>query len=119
MNENFFTKFKKNRRGYFSFLIFCALVFFTFFAELIVNDKPLLMRFEGHFYFPIFQEISEKNLGGDFETAADFRDPFVQKLIEKNGWIIFAPIRFSYDTINYEIKTPAPSVAIQNLPVAS
>ncbi len=109
MNENFFTKFKKNRRGYFSFLIFSALVFFTFFAELIANDKPLLMRFDGHFYFPIFQEVSEKNLGGDFETATDFRDPFVQKLIEKNGWIIFAPIRFSYDTINYEIKTPAPS----------
>lgn len=90
-------------------MIFSALVFFTFFAELIANDKPLLMRFDGHFYFPIFQEVSEKNLGGDFETATDFRDPFVQKLIEKNGWIIFAPIRFSYDTINYEIKTPAPS----------
>ena len=67
------------------------------------------MRFNGDFYFPIFHEVSEKNFGGKFETAADFRDPQVQELIEKNGWIIFPPIRFSYDTINYEIKTPAPS----------
>ncbi len=105
----FFVKFKKNRRGYFSFLFLSSLFFLTLFAEFISNDKPLLVRFNGDFYFPIFHEISEKNFGGEFETAADFRDPQVQKLIEKNGWIIFAPIPFSYDTINYKIKTPAPS----------
>ncbi len=106
---NFLTKFRKNRRGYFSFLFLTSLFFLTLFAEFIASDKPLLVRFNGNFYFPIFHEISEKNFGGEFETAADFRDPQVQKLIEKNGWIIFPPIRFSYDTINYEIKTPAPS----------
>ena len=105
----FFAKFKKNRRGYFSFLFLSSLFFLTLFAEFISNDKPLLVRFNGDFYFPIFHEISEKNFGGEFETATDFRDPQVQKLIEKNGWIIFPPIRFSYNTINYEIKTPAPS----------
>ena len=109
MNQTFFTKFKKNRRGYFSFLFLSSLFFFTLLAEFIANDKPLLVRFNGDFYFPIFHEVSEKNFGGKFETAADFRDPQVQELIEKNGWIIFPPIRFSYDTINYEIKTPAPS----------
>lgn len=109
MNQTFLTKFKKNRRGYFSFLFLVSLFFLTLLAEFIANDKPLLVCFNGDFYFPIFHEISEKKFGGEFETAADFRDPQVQKLIEKNGWIIFPPIRFSYDTINYEIKTPAPS----------
>lgn len=109
MNQNFFTKFKKNRRGYFSFLFLSSFFFLTLFAELIANDKPLLVRFNGDFYFPAFHEISEKTFGGEFETAADFRDPQVQELIKKNGWIIFAPIPFSYNTINYEIKTPAPS----------
>lgn len=109
MQSSFFTKFKKNRRGYFSFLVFAVLFFATLFAELIAGEKPLLIRFEGKFYAPIFQEISEKKLGGIFETEADFRDPEVQILVEKNGWIIFPPIKFSYDTINYKINTPAPS----------
>ncbi len=106
---NFYSRFKQNRRGYFSFLIFTSLFLLTLFAEFIANDKPLVMRFEGDFYFPIFQEISEKKLGGEFETQADFRDPFLQKLVEKNGWMIFPPVNFSYDTINYEINSPAPS----------
>ena len=109
MKQTFFTKFKKNRRGYFSFLIFAFLFCLTLFAEFISNDKPLLVRFSGDFYFPIFSEISEKTFGGTFETAADFRDPQVQELIKKNGWMIFPPIPFSYDTINLSIKTPAPS----------
>lgn len=109
MTENFFAKFKKNRRGYFSFLIFFALFFVTFFAELIANEKPLLVNFNGNFYFPIFNQISEKDFGGQFETTADFRDPYVQRLIIEKGWIIFTPIPFSYDTINLSVKSPAPS----------
>ena len=109
MTENFFTKFKKNRRGYFSLLLFVLIFICTFFAEFIASDKPLLARFEGKFYFPIYQNISEKTFGGDFVTDADFRDPALQELIKKNGWIIFPPIPFSYDTINFDIKTPAPS----------
>ena len=107
--SSFFTKFKKNRRGYFSFLIFIFLFFATLFAELIAGEKPLLMSFEDEFYFPIFQEISEQKLGGVFETPVDFRDPIVQTLVKKSGWMIFPPIKFSYDTINYKINTPAPS----------
>lgn len=107
--QNFFTKFKKNRRGYFSFLIFATLFFLTLFAELIANDKPLLLRANGKFYFPIFAQVAEKDLGGEFETAADFRDPAVKKLVAENGWMIMPPIHFSYDTINLAIKTPAPS----------
>ncbi len=109
MPEKFFSKFKKNRRGYFSFLILLALFFITLFAELIANDKPLLVKFKGDFYLPVFSDFSEKEFDGEFETKADFRDPAVQKLITANGWIIFPPIPFSYDTINLSIKTPAPS----------
>lgn len=106
---NFFTKFKKNRRGYFSFLVFVSIFFFTSIAEFIANDRPLLVRFDGNFYFPTFQKISEKTFGGDFETDTDFRDPEVKELIEKNGWLVMPPIPFSYDSINYKIATPAPS----------
>lgn len=112
----FLTRFKKNRRGYISFLIFSFLFFLTLFAEFIANDKPLFLKYQNHFYFPIFQNISEKEIGGVFESAADFRDPFVQKTISQNGFLIFPPIKFSYDTINYSITTPAPSKPnIENL----
>ena len=109
MNHDFVSKFKKNRRGYYSFIIFAILFLSTLFAELIANDRPLLVRFNGNFYLPFLSEIPETTFGGEFETNTDFRDPEVQKLINKEGWIVFAPIPFSYDTINYNISTPAPS----------
>ena len=116
MTNKFIGKFKQNRRGYYSSLVFLFLFFLTFFAEIISNDKPLLIRFNDNFSFPIFKTYSEKYFGGEFETVADFRDPAVQELIKKDGWIIFAPIPFSYDTINFDVKTPAPSKpSLQNL----
>jgi microcin C transport system permease protein len=120
MSENFFTKFKKNKRGYYSFLIFIALFLLTLFAEFIANDKPLLIKFNNKFYFPIIKSYPETTFGGVFETEADYRDKAVQELIKqdenKDGFMIFSPIPFSYDTINYEIKTPAPSKpTMQNL----
>jgi microcin C transport system permease protein len=109
MTQTFTAKFNKNRRGYFSFIILATLFLITIFAEFLANDKPLVVYFKNKFYFPIIQNIPEKNFGGEFETQADFRDPAVQELINKNGWMIFAPIPFSYQTINFNIKTPAPS----------
>jgi len=109
MTQTFTAKFNKNRRGYFSFIILATLFLITIFAEFLVNDKPLVVYFKNKFYFPIVQNIPEKNFGGEFETQADFRDPAVQELINKNGWMIFTPIPFSYQTINFNIKTPAPS----------
>jgi len=109
MTQTFTAKFNKNRRGYFSFIILATLFLITIFAEFLTNDKPLAVYFKNKFYFPIIQNIPEKNFGGEFETQADFRDPAVQELINKNGWMIFAPIPFSYQTINFNIKTPAPS----------
>ncbi len=113
---NFFSKFKKNRRGYFSFIILIFLFFISLFAEFIANDKPLLVSFQGDYHFPIIFDVLEKDLGGEFESLADFRDPFLQKKIRENGFIIFAPIPFYYDTINYNLKTPAPSKpSLENL----
>jgi len=102
--------FKANRRGYWSLWIFTILFVISLFAELIANDKPLFVRFDGRSYFPIFVTYSETTFGGDFETAADYRDPYLQKLIaERGGFMIWPPIRYSYDTHNLDLPTPAPS----------
>jgi microcin C transport system permease protein len=116
MFKNFLNKLKKNRRGYFSLLIFSALFCLTLFAEIIANDKPLMVGFGDKIYFPAFKYYSETTFGGVFETETDYRDRAVQDLIKKDGWMIFAPIPFSYDTINYQVETPAPSKpSLQNL----
>lgn len=78
-------------------------------AEFVANDKPLLIKYDSGFYTPVFQNYPETTFGGDFETEADYRDPFVAELINEKGWMIWPPIRFSYDTINYNLPTPAPS----------
>jgi microcin C transport system permease protein len=105
----FLTKFKKNRRGYFSFLLLSFLFFSTLFAELIANDKPLLIRFDGDFYFPVFTTYSEKTFGGIFESEADYLDPAVQGMIDSKGWMVFPPIPFSYKTISFNVESAAPS----------
>ncbi len=109
MQQGWFNKFKKNKRGHYSFLIFAVIFSLTFFAEIIANDKPIVVRFRGDFYFPIVSKIAETKFGGVFETDADYRDVAVQKMIEKDGWMIWPLLRFSYDTINYNLQTPAPS----------
>ena len=89
LNSRRWQNFKANKRGYWSFWIFSALFFISLFAELIANDRPLLIRFDGHLYWPAFVTYSETTFGGDFETAADYRDPYVQKLItDKGGSIV-------------------------------
>jgi microcin C transport system permease protein len=102
--------FKTNRRGYWSLWIFLVLFFVTLFAEFIANDKPLYISFSGKSYFPVVFTYPETTFGGDFETAADYRDPYLQKLIaDKGGWMIWPPIRYSYSTHNLDLPTPAPS----------
>jgi len=102
-------QFKANKRGYWSFWIFLTLLILCIGAEFIANDKPLLLKYNGGLYTPVFQNYAETEFGGDFETEADYRDPYVKELIEADGWMIWPPIRFSYDTINYNLPTPAPS----------
>ncbi len=110
INARRWRNFKANKRGYWSFWLFLLLFFVTLFSEFIANDKPLLISFEGEYLTPVFNFYPETKFGGDFETAADYRDPFVQELIaKKGGWILWAPIRYSYDTINLDLKVPAPA----------
>jgi microcin C transport system permease protein len=101
--------FKANRRGYWSLWIFSALFLATLFAEVLANDEPLLVRYGGAFYFPVFQAYPETMFGGFLETEADYSDPEVQELIEEKGWIVWPLIPFSFDTICYDLPTPAPS----------
>ena len=101
--------FKANKRGYYSGLVFCILFFISIFAEFIANDKPVLLFFKGEFHFPVFQKISETHFGGEFETEADYKDPYVKNLINKNGFFVMPLIEYSYDTINYDLKVPSPS----------
>ncbi len=101
--------FKANKRGYISLWIFLALFLITMAAELVANDKPLLVRYQGGFYFPIVQNYTETTFGGDFETYADYRDPYIADKINAAGWMIWPPIPYSYDTINYDLTQPAPS----------
>ena len=101
--------FSRNRRGFWSLWIFLGIFFLSLFAELIANDKPLLVRYEGAFYMPVLTEYPETVFGGEFLTEADYRDEFVIKLINDKGWMVWPLIPYSYDTINYGLKTPAPA----------
>jgi microcin C transport system permease protein len=101
--------FCRNRRGFWSLWIFLAVFLVTLFAEFIANDRPILVRFNGAWYFPVLADYPETTFGGEFPTAADYRDPAVKKLITAKGWMLWPPIPFSYSTINYDLPSPAPS----------
>jgi microcin C transport system permease protein len=101
--------FRANRRGYWSLWIFLAIFGLTLCAEVIANDKPLLVRYEGQFYFPVVKSYPETTFGGVFPTEAVYRDPALIALIQAKGWMLWPPIPFSYDTINYALPVPAPA----------
>ena len=101
--------FRANRRGYWSLWIFGVIFIFCLLAEFVANDKPLLVRYDGDYYFPIFQVYPETTFGGFFETEAEYRDPEVRDLINERGWMVWPLIPFSYDTINYDLNVPAPA----------
>jgi microcin C transport system permease protein len=110
INRRRWQNFKSNRRGYWSFWIFLTLFIISLFAEFIANDKPFMINHGGKLYFPSIVTYSETAFGGEFETAADYRDPYLQNLIaEKGGKIWWPPIRYSYSTHNLDLPTPAPS----------
>lgn len=110
INRRRWENFKANKRGFYSLWVFLVLFILTLFAEFIANDKPLVLRYDGGLYFPVFQTYPETTFGGEFQTEADYRDPFVQDLIkDKGGWMLWPPIRYSYRTINLNLPEPAPS----------
>jgi len=110
LNRRRWQNFTSNRRGYWSLWLFLVLFVVTLFAEFICNDKPYFVSFEGKYYFPAIIDYPETAFGGDFETAADYRDPYLAKLIaDKGGTMLWPPIRYSYNTHNLDLPTPAPS----------
>ena len=111
LNRKRWEKFKSHKRGYISLWLFGILLIGSFFAEFIANDKPLLVKYEGKYLFPIFTQYSETHFGGDFQTEANYKDSFVQELILQNNanYIIFAPIPYSYNTIIYDLGAPSPT----------
>ncbi len=103
-------RFKRNRRGFFSLILFALLFGITLPAEIISNDVPLLVRYEGHYYFPIIVSYPETTFGGDFETETDYKDPFIMKILNaKDNFTLFPPNQHSYNSINQEINGPLPS----------
>ena len=109
LNKRGLSNFKSNKRGLFSFWIFSFLFIISIFADFIANDKPLIVKYDQNYYFPIIYNYSETVFGGDFETEADYRDPYVKKLIQNQGWIIMPIIPFTYNTIIRDLEMPAPS----------
>ena len=110
LNRRRWENFKRNRRGYWALWLFLVLFFVSLFAEFIANDKPFLILMNGRAYFPVVVTYPETTFGGDFETAADYRDPFLQELIaKKGGTMIWPPIHYRYDSHNLDLPTPAPS----------
>jgi microcin C transport system permease protein len=101
--------FKQNKRGYYSLLVFLFLFALTCCAELITNDRPLLIKYQSHYFFPLVQDYPETTFGGDFDTRADYRDPFIKEKIDKDGWMLWPLLRYNYDSINYDLPVPAPA----------
>lgn len=102
-------QFRRNRRGYVSLWLFGFLFIVSLFAEVVANDKPIFLRHQGEFYFPVFKAYPETTFGGEFATEADYRDPYVAELIAQDGFMVWPPIRYSYDTINYLQTAPSPA----------
>ena len=112
MQNNFITKwskFKGKKKSYYSLILFIIIFSFSLTIELFSNDKPLLVKYKEEYYFPIFKQYSEITFGGDFETEADYADLYVLNLIKKNGFVIFPLLRYSFDTINYNLTSPPPT----------
>ena len=103
-------RFRQSRRGYWSLIIFVVLFVMSLGAELLSNDKPLVARYNGNIIFPIVQTWSEKSFGGDFDSPADFLDPFIQDQFKKDGnWAVYPPNHYRYDTLNYFARAPNPA----------
>ena len=109
INQRRLANFRANRRGYVSLQLFLVLFVVSLFAELIANDRPLVIFYDGRYYWPVFETYPETTFGGFFPTEAVYTDPAVQELIAEKGWAIWPPIPYSFDTVAYDLSEPAPS----------
>ena len=102
-------RFRRNRLGFVSLVVFCVLVLLSLFAELISNDRPLLVYYRGQLYVPIVRDYPETTFGGDFLSTADYLDPYVRKKItEGSNWAIYAPNPYGAGTLSYYSSHPFP-----------
>lgn len=110
MNQRRFARFKAHKRGWYSLWIFLFLFIFSLGAEFIANDKPLLVQYDGDYYFPVVKRYPETTFGGEFPLQANYKSPYIQELIaEKDGWMLWPIIPFHYSSINYDLQMPAPA----------
>ncbi|WP_431688909.1 ABC transporter permease [Hahella sp. NBU794] len=101
--------FKSHRMGFYSLWLFLFIFLFCLLAELVANDKPILVKYDDSYYLPIWNTYLETEFGGEFEFEADYKDPYVAKLIDDKGWMIWPLVPYSYKTIIYDLDSPAPS----------
>ena len=110
LNRRRFERFKANKRGWWSLWLFLILFVLSLGAELIANDKPLAVHYDGGWYFPALKRYPETTFGGEFPLEANYKSPYIQELLKaKDAWTLWAPIPFSYQSINYDLKVPAPA----------
>ncbi|MEH3146878.1 MAG: ABC transporter permease [Methylobacterium frigidaeris] len=108
LNRRRLANFRANRRGYWSAILFGVLFNVSLFAGFIANDRPIIASYKGEILMPIFIDYPEEKFGG-FLARTDYRDPMIRKELTGNGWAIWPPIRYSYDTHNLDLPVPAPA----------
>jgi len=101
--------FRRNRRGFWALWLFLALFVVTLGAELVANDRPIVVSYQGSLYFPVVKNYPEVTFGGDFLTYTDYRDPYMAAKIAENGWALWPPIRHDYQSLSTEITRPHPA----------
>ena len=101
--------FRANSRGFWSLWIFLTLFVIALFSEFVANDKPLLVRYDGEFFAPVLFHYDETRFGGEFALEADYHESYIQDLIRADGWLIWPPVPWSHNTIDYDLDIPAPS----------
>ncbi|MDY4841448.1 MAG: ABC transporter permease [Alphaproteobacteria bacterium] len=101
--------FQRNRRAVLSFKIFWVVFVLSLFSELICNDKPLILKYNNQLYFPVLNSYTDADFGGDFPTPADYKDKYLLENIEKDGWIVWPVLPFSFNTVDYELDVPTPA----------
>ncbi len=103
-------RFRRNRLGFVSLVVFSVLVVASLFAEALSNDKPLLVRYEGQFYLPLLRDYPETTFGGDFATPADYLDPYIRERLTTGGnWAVYPPNPYGPRTLNYFASQPNPA----------
>jgi len=114
LNQRRINSFRCNKRALWSLRIFAVMFFVSLFAELIANDKPLMVSYKNEWFAPVFHSYPETTFDGDFDTEADYSDPYVIELIEKNGWMLWPIVPYSFDTHVADLPQPAPSPPTRN-----